>query len=83
MFGKRVGPVAGRFGIKESTGGLGGDLYMLDDQLTLSVDVFNFAASNVAQYPRVKTTLSYNLWNKMLYLLGGADDILNFKGIGR
>lgn len=82
MFGKRIGPVAGRFGVKESTGGIGGDLYMLDDQLTLSVDVFNFAQSNVNQYPRVKTTLAYNLWNKSLYLIAGADDILNFKGIG-
>ena len=81
MFGKRVGPVAGRFGIKESTGGVGGDVFMFDDQLTLSVDVFNFAASNMNQYPRVKTTLSYNLWNKMFYLIGGADDLLNFKGL--
>jgi phospholipid/cholesterol/gamma-HCH transport system substrate-binding protein len=81
MFGKRVGPVAGRFGIKESTGGFGGDLFMFDDQLVLSVDVFNFAASNVNQYPRVKTTLSYNLWNKMFYLIAGADDLLNFKGV--
>ncbi len=81
MFGKRVGPVAGRFGIKESTGGIGGDLYMLDDHLTLSVDAFNFAASNVSQYPRVKTTLAYNIYNKMFYLVAGADDILNYKGI--
>jgi phospholipid/cholesterol/gamma-HCH transport system substrate-binding protein len=81
MFGKRVGPVAGRFGIKESTGGIGGDVYMLEDQLTLSVDVFNFAASNVNQYPRVKTSLSWDVWNKMFYVVAGADDILNFKGI--
>jgi phospholipid/cholesterol/gamma-HCH transport system substrate-binding protein len=81
MFGKRVGPVAGRFGIKESTGGIGGDVFMFDDQLTLSVDVFNFAASNVNQYPRVKTTVSYNLWNKTLFLIAGADDLLNFKGL--
>jgi phospholipid/cholesterol/gamma-HCH transport system substrate-binding protein len=81
MFGKRVGPVAGRFGVKESTGGFGGDLFMFDDHLVLSVDVFNFAASNVNQYPRVKTTVAYNLWNKMFYLIGGADDLLNFKGV--
>jgi len=81
MFGKRVGPVAGRFGIKESTGGIGGDVFMLDDQLTLSVDVFNFAASNVNQYPRVKTSLSWDVWNRMFYVVAGADDILNFKGI--
>jgi len=77
-FGKRIGPVAGRFGIKESTGGFGGDLFMLDDHLTLSVDVFNFAASNVGQYPRVKTTLSWDVWNKTAYLVGGADDLLNY-----
>jgi phospholipid/cholesterol/gamma-HCH transport system substrate-binding protein len=77
-FGKRIGPVAGRFGIKESTGGAGGDLFMLDDHLTLSVDVFNFAASNVGQYPRVKTTLSWDIWNKTIFLVGGADDLLNY-----
>ncbi|HXJ18845.1 MAG TPA: MlaD family protein [Polyangia bacterium] len=81
MFGKRIGPVAGRFGIKESTGGIGGDVFMLDDQLTLSVDVFNFAASNVNQYPRVKTSLSWDVWNRMFYVVAGADDLLNFKGI--
>jgi phospholipid/cholesterol/gamma-HCH transport system substrate-binding protein len=79
MLGKRVGPVAGRFGIKESTGGFGGDLFMLDDHLTLSVDVFNFAASNVGQYPRVKTTLSWDVFNtKTFYVVGGADDLLNY-----
>jgi len=78
MLGKRVGPVAGRFGIKESTGGFGGDLFMLDDHLTLSVDVFNFAASNVGQYPRVKATLSWDVWNKTIFVVGGADDLLNY-----
>jgi phospholipid/cholesterol/gamma-HCH transport system substrate-binding protein len=78
MLGKRIGPVAGRFGIKESTGGFGGDLYMLEDRLTLSVDVFNFAASNVGQYPRVKTSLAWDVWNKTLYVVGGADDLLNY-----
>jgi phospholipid/cholesterol/gamma-HCH transport system substrate-binding protein len=78
MLGKRIGPVAGRFGIKESTGGFGGDLFMLEDRLTLSVDVFNFAASNVGQYPRVKTSLAWDVWNKTLYVVGGADDLLNY-----
>jgi phospholipid/cholesterol/gamma-HCH transport system substrate-binding protein len=78
MFGKRIGPVAGRFGIKESTGGFGGDLFMFNDRLTLSVDVFNFAASNVGQYPRVKTALSWDIWNKNLFVVGGADDLLNY-----
>ena len=51
MFGKRVGLVTGRFGIKESTGGLGRRPLLLDDRLTLSVDVFD-ARTN--RYPRVK-----------------------------
>ena len=51
QFGKRVGNVAGRFGIKESTGGIGGDLHLFNDRLLLSVDVFD---AKVNQYPRVK-----------------------------
>ena len=60
MFGKRVSfggaTVAGRFGIKESTGGVGGDLYLFDDRLELSADVFGFAQSTVGQNPRVKVS---------------------------
>jgi phospholipid/cholesterol/gamma-HCH transport system substrate-binding protein len=79
MLGKRIGPAAFRFGIKESTGGFGGDLYMLDDRLSLSVDVFNFAASNVGQYPRVKGTLSLDVFStKTFYVVAGADDLLNY-----
>jgi len=35
----------------------------------------------VNQYPRVKTSLSWDVWNRMFYVVAGADDILNFKGI--
>ena len=83
MFGKRVSfggvTVAGRFGIKESTGGVGGDLYLFDDKLELSVDVFGFAQSTVGQNFRVKTTVAGEVWNKTLFLVAGADDLLNYK----
>jgi phospholipid/cholesterol/gamma-HCH transport system substrate-binding protein len=82
MFGKRVSfggaTLAGRFGIKESTGGVGADLFLLDDRLALSADVFGFAQSTVGQNPRVKVSLGYEVWNHMLYVLGGADDLLNY-----
>ena len=82
MFGKRISfggvTVGGRFGIKESTGGVGADLYVLNDRLSLSVDVFNFAQASVNQYPRVKVGLSWELWNRTLYLVGGADDLLDY-----
>ncbi len=82
MFGKRIGfggaTVAGRFGIKESTGGVGADLYLFDDRLSLSADVFGFAQSTVGQNPRVKVSLGYEVWNRTLYVVGGADDLLNY-----
>lgn len=75
MFGKRVGNVAGRFGIKESTGGIGGDLFLFNDRLTLSVDVFD---AKVNQYPRVKGLLAFAIWQRNLYIVGGADDLANY-----
>jgi phospholipid/cholesterol/gamma-HCH transport system substrate-binding protein len=74
MLGKRVGPVAGRFGIKESTGGFGGDLYLFDDKLVLSVDVFDMRTN---QSPRVKPALSYYVWKRNFALVLGADDVIN------
>jgi phospholipid/cholesterol/gamma-HCH transport system substrate-binding protein len=74
MLGKRVGPIAGRFGIKESTGGVGVDLYLLGDRLNLSVDVFDTLTN---QYPRVKPAAALAVWNRSLFVVGGADDILN------
>jgi phospholipid/cholesterol/gamma-HCH transport system substrate-binding protein len=82
MFGKRVSfggvTLAGRFGIKESTGGVGGDVYLFDDKLELSADVFGFAQSTVGQNPRVKASIGWEIWNKTLFLIAGADDLLNY-----
>ena len=75
MFGKRVGPVTGRFGIKESTGGAGVDLHLLDDRLTLSVDAFD-ARTN--RYPRVKGSALMAVWKRTLYVVAGVDDLINF-----
>lgn len=75
QFGKRIGPVAGRFGIKESTGGLGLDLYLLDDRLVLSTDVFD-TRSNV--YPRVQGRAALAVYKRNVYLIGGADDLFNY-----
>jgi phospholipid/cholesterol/gamma-HCH transport system substrate-binding protein len=74
MLGKRIGPVAGRFGIKESTGGFGIDLYLLDDRLSLSVDAFDM---RVNKYPRVKPTIAAALWKRNFFIVAGVDDLLN------
>ncbi|HEY6476485.1 MAG TPA: hypothetical protein VI456_07860, partial [Polyangia bacterium] len=82
MLGKRISfggaTVAGRFGIKESTGGVGADLYLLDDRLSLSADVFGFAQSTVGQNPRVKVTLGYEVISPYFSVVGGADDLWNY-----
>ncbi len=79
MFGKRLGPITGRFGIKESTGGVGLDFHMLEDRLMLSTDLFD-AASN--QYPRLAARLFVNLYKRTLFLIGGVDDVFNFRPTG-
>jgi phospholipid/cholesterol/gamma-HCH transport system substrate-binding protein len=74
MFGKRVGILGGRFGIKESTGGVGVDLHLFDDRLNLSVDIFD-ARTN--QYPRIKPSAALAVWKRSLFLIGGGDDLAN------
>ncbi|HTM43583.1 MAG TPA: MlaD family protein [Polyangiaceae bacterium] len=73
QFAQRFGPLVGRFGIKESTGGVGLDLLLLDDYLELDQDLFGFG--EVVE-PRWRTTLGYAFLSR-LWLLGGVDDILS------
>jgi phospholipid/cholesterol/gamma-HCH transport system substrate-binding protein len=71
QFAKRFGPFTGRFGIMESTGGLGLDLHLLDDRFELRQDVFGFGEQLA---PRWRVTMGYEFVRK-LWLLGGVDDI--------
>lgn len=73
QFAQRIGPLVGRFGIKESTGGVGLDLLLLDDRLELVQDFFGFGET---VRPRWRVFLSY-AFVKRLWLLGGVDDILS------
>ncbi len=73
-FGKRIGPVVGRFGIIESTGGVGADLYLFDDRLMLSADMFDMRSN---QQPRLRGRASFAVYKHMVYLVGGVDDFLN------
>jgi phospholipid/cholesterol/gamma-HCH transport system substrate-binding protein len=73
QFAKRIGPVTGRFGIKESTGGIGLDLHLLNDRFELRQDLFGFGEE---LSPRWRVVLAYEFIRK-LWLLGGVDDILN------
>lgn len=75
QMGKRIGPFVGRFGIKESTGGFGADLYLLDDRLMLSADIYDMRSN---QYPRATGRAALALYKRMFYVVGGVDDVFNY-----
>ncbi|HEY5282835.1 MAG TPA: methyl-accepting chemotaxis protein, partial [Polyangia bacterium] len=74
QLGKRIGPIAGRIGIKESTGGIGADLYLLGDRLMLSADMYDVLAN---QNRRVAGRAYLAVYKRMVYLVGGVDDVFN------
>ncbi|HEU4729329.1 MAG TPA: MlaD family protein [Kofleriaceae bacterium] len=75
QFAKRFSWLTLRYGLKESTGGVGADadLHWFDRDLRLSADVFDASFDN---YPRVKLTAAYEVF-RHVYVLGGVDELLN------
>lgn len=73
QFAQRMGPFWGRFGIKESTGGVGLDTVLFDDRFELRQDLFAFGEASV---PRYRVFLGYEFLHR-LWFLGGLDDILS------
>lgn len=73
QFARRLGPATFRFGILESTGGVGMDLNAMRDRLEFRSDVFDFSTS---QLPRVRLMGAYALLQRV-YILAGVDDVLN------
>lgn len=71
QFGKRLGAIQFRAGIKDSTFGAGTDL-LLKGRLKLSADVFG----SYYRTPRVKLTAAIAVFEQ-LYIIGGIDDALN------
>jgi phospholipid/cholesterol/gamma-HCH transport system substrate-binding protein len=75
QFGKQLGRLAVRGGIKDSTFGLGADALMLDGSLRLSADAYgSFTAT-----PRIKLTGALAVFHS-IYVLAGVDDALNTPG---
>jgi phospholipid/cholesterol/gamma-HCH transport system substrate-binding protein len=75
QFAKRFNWLTLRYGIKESTGGIGADadVHWFNRNLRLSADVFD---ATFDDYPRVKLTAAVELF-RHLYILGGVDELLN------
>lgn len=75
QFAKRYWFTTLRFGIVESTGGLGADVSLLEDHLQLKLDAFEFAAPD-KDFPRIKAYANFLFLNH-LFVTAGADDLLN------
>ena len=75
QFAKRFAWLTLRYGIKESTGGLGADVEgrVFGHDLKFSLDGFD---ATFDRYPRVKVALAYEVFRN-LYVLGGVDELLN------
>jgi phospholipid/cholesterol/gamma-HCH transport system substrate-binding protein len=73
QFAQSFGPFTGRFGIKESTGGLGLDTSLFDGRFELRQDLYGFGE---VVLPRWRVSLGYEFINR-LWLLGGVEDILS------
>jgi phospholipid/cholesterol/gamma-HCH transport system substrate-binding protein len=69
QFAKRLGPFTGRFGIKESTGGFGIDIHLLQDRFEIVNDLFGFSEE---VQPRYRVYVSYEFL-KSLWIYGGVD----------
>jgi phospholipid/cholesterol/gamma-HCH transport system substrate-binding protein len=75
QFAKRFSWLTLRYGLKESTGGVGADAdtTFMGHNLRLSADVFD---ATFDQLPRVKLAAAYELFHH-LYVLGGVDELIN------
>ena len=73
QFAKRLGWLTLRYGIKESTGGIGADAEWFDNRLKVSVDLFE---ATFDALPRLKASAAYQMFG-YLYVFAGVDDALN------
>jgi phospholipid/cholesterol/gamma-HCH transport system substrate-binding protein len=73
MFARKISFATFRFGIKESTGGIGVDFHFLKGSLRFETDLYDFTG-NV--YPRLKVAAALRFLRK-IYIIGGVDDVLN------
>ena len=75
QFGKRLGFMQLRAGLKDSTAGVGADALFFNGRLRLSSDLFGSFSST----PRLKVAGAFAVF-RSIYILAGIDDALNAPG---
>jgi phospholipid/cholesterol/gamma-HCH transport system substrate-binding protein len=71
QFARTIGPFTGRFGIKESTGGIGLDTHLLSNRFEIVQDLFGFGEEI---RPRYRLWVGYEFIRR-LWLIGGVDHV--------
>ncbi|MDP6947092.1 MAG: MCE family protein, partial [Myxococcota bacterium] len=84
QFGKRWHFLTFRYGIMESSGGIGVDVDLLEDTLRFKLDAFDFGRDT---WPRLRILAAYE-FIRHVYVAAGVDNVLNgssrdfFVGLG-
>jgi phospholipid/cholesterol/gamma-HCH transport system substrate-binding protein len=73
QFGKSISFATFRFGIIESTGGLGMDIKVIKDRLEINTDIFEFGRR---VWPRMRIRAGFEIIRRF-WLLAGVDDLIN------
>jgi phospholipid/cholesterol/gamma-HCH transport system substrate-binding protein len=73
QFGKRWHFFTFRYGIMESTGGIGLDVELLEDALRFKLDAFDFGRDD---WPRLRLLAAWEFF-RHLYVAAGVDNMLN------
>jgi hypothetical protein len=79
QFAKRIHDVVLRFGVKESSGGVGADLLLWKDRVELSADVYDFTYGSwpdSSGIPNVQLSARVFPWRNV-YLEGGLFNVAN------
>jgi phospholipid/cholesterol/gamma-HCH transport system substrate-binding protein len=79
QFAKRFHDLVLRFGVKESSGGIGADWMFLHDRVELSADVFDFTYGSwpvLDGIPNVQLTARAYPW-RHVYVEGGLDNVVS------
>jgi phospholipid/cholesterol/gamma-HCH transport system substrate-binding protein len=76
QFGKRFYDLTLRAGVFSSTGGLGADYHLFDDDLKLTFEAYRFSAD---ERPNLRFAADYSFW-RYFFLSTGVDDIISEHG---
>jgi phospholipid/cholesterol/gamma-HCH transport system substrate-binding protein len=83
QFGKRWSNLVVRFGLFESTGGIGTDFFLFRDKLKLTAEIYDFdQASEIRRTAHGKAYLSYLIFNHV-YAIGGINDPSRYDANGK